>query len=842
MTVSIQYEPLYGVNSPDRALSSILTIDGFKILLDCGWTSAFDVTYISALAEVAKDVDVVLISHPDIPHVGALPYAVGRCGLTARVISTLPVWRMGLMFMYDTYLSLRAKRDFNLFNLDDVDAAFDTGPDDAERYSLIKYQQHFPLDSIPGGAGIIVTPYPAGHMLGGTVWNIKKGTESIVYAVDFNHRRERHLKPVSFSAFSRPSHLILGSSQISTPVAARDSSELFDHINNVVRGNGNVLIPVDTAGRIIELAIQLSDQWAADQQLSRAKLVVLHELSQQTFKFAKSMIEWMSEDVVKRFDVSRDNIFDFKKKTIVMCQTKAALDAIPGPKVVLASSPSLDFGFSRDLFLEWSSNPRNAVILVDKPEMGTLYSKLYQWIPKNNPGYQQQPFELSLEVEAKVQLSGDELEAWRAQEKARKLQEEQEEARRLEEEKSKEAAKSANEAMDVDAEVVDKDANTAVTDAVNPNTNGAVASTEPGSPASSVSVSDYDEKTEEALTAYLEGVDEPDWTRSSLEDRIPARKEVEKPKWDDYGQVIDTTRFMIGEDPGEGAPGQVSEYGGQAKGVPMELENDQEVIPTKYIKNTATVQVACQLLFVDYAGLSDGDSLKRMVKQVEPRCVVVIKGTREETEEVRQFLLNSLFSEGLYRRANATRDDVVCPGLGEVVDITSNIPVQDLVMKESLVRGLHWSQVSNNAIAHIDAVLKRNEATGQFVLDNLSSVTDDAEGQSQSGNVPVVGEGDEKMTTMDITKSESEMSEFTGSTHPTVFIGTIALNRLRMSLAKHNLSAEFVGGAICVENNKTGAVILVKKGAAQQVEVDGALCEELFIVRDIVYRELIIPM
>ncbi len=123
MGVSVQYEPLYGVNSAGRALSSILTIDGFKILLDCGWTSSFDVSYISALAERAKTVDVVLLSYPDIPHLGALPYAVGRCGLAAPIISTLPVWRMGQMFMYDAYQSLIAKRQFDLFNLDDVDAA-----------------------------------------------------------------------------------------------------------------------------------------------------------------------------------------------------------------------------------------------------------------------------------------------------------------------------------------------------------------------------------------------------------------------------------------------------------------------------------------------------------------------------------------------------------------------------------------------------------------------------------------------------------------------------------------------------------------------------------------------
>lgn len=41
------------------------------------------------------------------------------------------------------------------------------------------------------GHGLSITPLPAGHMIGGTVWKIvKDGEEEIVYAVDFNHKRE----------------------------------------------------------------------------------------------------------------------------------------------------------------------------------------------------------------------------------------------------------------------------------------------------------------------------------------------------------------------------------------------------------------------------------------------------------------------------------------------------------------------------------------------------------------------------------------------------------------------------------------------------------------------------
>lgn len=42
------------------------------------------------------------------------------------------------------------------------------------------------------GHGLTITPYAAGHMVGGTMWKIvKDGEEDIIYAVDYNHKKER---------------------------------------------------------------------------------------------------------------------------------------------------------------------------------------------------------------------------------------------------------------------------------------------------------------------------------------------------------------------------------------------------------------------------------------------------------------------------------------------------------------------------------------------------------------------------------------------------------------------------------------------------------------------------
>ena len=42
--------------------------------------------------------------------------------------------------------------------------------------------------------GLTITPFNAGHTLGGTIWKIRSPSAgTILYAVDMNHMRERHI-------------------------------------------------------------------------------------------------------------------------------------------------------------------------------------------------------------------------------------------------------------------------------------------------------------------------------------------------------------------------------------------------------------------------------------------------------------------------------------------------------------------------------------------------------------------------------------------------------------------------------------------------------------------------
>lgn len=65
--------------------------------------------------------DVVLISHPDLAHLGALPYARSKLGLRAQIYSTVPVQKIGQMFLYDAYLSVTERyANYKATNFDGV--------------------------------------------------------------------------------------------------------------------------------------------------------------------------------------------------------------------------------------------------------------------------------------------------------------------------------------------------------------------------------------------------------------------------------------------------------------------------------------------------------------------------------------------------------------------------------------------------------------------------------------------------------------------------------------------------------------------------------------------------
>lgn len=286
----------------------------------------------------------------------------------------------------------------------------------ARYFSLIqplKYSQpHQPSPSpfSPPLDGLTLTAYNAGHTVGGTIWHIQHGMESIVYAMDWNQARENVVAGAAWFGGSgasgtevieqlrKPTALICstkGGDKFALPGGRKKRDDLLlDMIRSALAKGGTVLIPTDTSARVLELAYALEHAWRdaatgeKDDVLKGAGLYLAGKKVNTTMRLARSMLEWMDENIVREFEAaegadvaagqrtggqSQDKaggkgVGPFTFKHLRLIERKKRLEKIladQGPKVILASDTSLAWGFSKDSLRRVAEGPNNLLLLTE---------------------------------------------------------------------------------------------------------------------------------------------------------------------------------------------------------------------------------------------------------------------------------------------------------------------------------------------------------------------------------------------------------------------------------------------------------------------------------------------
>lgn len=752
MTSIIKLTVLSG-GQDESPLAYLLQVDEFRFLLDCGWDEFLSVDTIEPIKRHINQIDAVLISHPDIYHLGALPYLVGKGGLSCPVYCTIPVYKMGQMFMYDLYQSRHNYEDFDLFSLDDVDAAFD-------KIIQLKYSQHVSLKG--KGHGLTITPYAAGHMIGGTMWKIvKDGEEDIIYAVDYNHKKERHLNGAVLETLSRPSLLIADSFNVLNVQARRRDrdTQLMSQILKTTRRGGNVLLAVDTAGRVLELSQLLDQLWRnPDSGLFAYSLALLNNVSYNVVEFAKSLVEWMSDKVMKTFEVGRANPYQFKY--CKLCHNLTELADVPSPKVVLASMQDLTSGFAKDLFVEWAEDEKNSVIFSTRTAPGSLARKLIE-----NPN----TAKVEVEIKTRIKLEGEELEKhWEMQ---------------REEEKDKKTVAAGNKSK----QTVEESDSDSEDEGIGLMFGGR----------SRHDLMMTDEKRGNKSSFFKQAKSYP---------MFPCKED--KVKSDEYGEIIRSEEYLIPDTSIAEEEKKKAEQDSGASATEAMLEQDDPLsVPTKCIVEKRTLNIKCSLVYIDFEGRSDGESIKRIVSIVKPRQLVLIHGNSDATSSLAE-----------YCRKNNDMEvkKVYTPCTGETVDATRESHIYQVKLRDSLVSALQFSQTRDAEIAWVD---------GQLVRENIKSLA----------------QGSNDVEKMDVDSFDSvpvleqlALTEIPG--HDQVFINDPRLSDFKQILQKNGLQAEFAGGVLVCCNG----IVAITRNEAGRIGVDGAVCDEYYRIRELLYEQFAI--
>ncbi|KAI2627840.1 beta-lactamase-like protein [Hypoxylon sp. NC1633] len=445
------FSSLQGALSESAASQSILELDGgIKILVDVGWDESFDVAKLKELEKQIPTLSLILLTHATTNHIGAFAHCCKHFPLFTRipVYATSPVIALGRTLLQDLYASTPlAATTIPSSSLDEVSYTKQSSshillqaptPEEIVTYfSLIhplKYSQpHQPLASpfSPPLNGLTITAYNSGRTLGGTIWHLQHGLESIVYAVDWNQGRENVYAGAAWlggaggggaeiiEQLRKPTALVCssrGGEKPSIPGGrSKRDEQLLNKVKSCVTRGGTVLIPIDSSARVLELAYLMDHAWRADAatgegQLKSAKLYLAGRNIHSTMRYARSMLEWMDDSVVREFEAVVDGSkrvngttdgtksgkeagpFDFKFLKLIdrRGQIEKVFSGVTGDdtsaigKVILASDSTLDWGFSKDVLKQIAQDSRNMVILTEYPTAASdahpsLAKSLWTW-------------------------------------------------------------------------------------------------------------------------------------------------------------------------------------------------------------------------------------------------------------------------------------------------------------------------------------------------------------------------------------------------------------------------------------------------------------------------------
>lgn len=780
-------------------------------------------------------------------------------------------------------------------------------PEDIARYfSLIqplKYSQpHQPLPSpfSPPLNGLTITAYNSGHTLGGTIWHIQHGLESIVYAVDWNQARENVFAGAAWlggaggggaeviEQLRKPTALICssrGSDRNGQPGGRiKRDEQLVDTIKACVTRGGTVLIPVDSSARVLELSYLLEHAWRADAAspesvLKSAKLYLAGRNMSSTMRYARSMLEWMDDSIVQEFEAFAEDQrkvngatgkkeggpLDFKylrllerKAQIERLLSRSTENVATEGRVILASDTSIEWGFSKDLIKGLAKDSRNLVILTDKPGLAkdnkpSIARTLWDWwkekrdgvaVDQNNGGDNIELVyaggrELQVKEAQRQPLEGEELsvyQQWLATQ--RQLQATQQSGGASALEASADvvddaSSESSSDSEDDDGEQQGKALNVSTTLGQVGRKHVVLKDEDLGINVliKKKGIYDFDSRgkkgrersfpiairrrrnddfgelirPEDYLRAEEKEEDNADAANlAAMDDKLGKKR-----KWDD----------VVKNGPGANKRNQTAragsvddaEGGGAGDGfVPDELdavednEPEEPAGPCKLVYQTETITANLRIAFVDFSGLHDKRSLNMLIPLIQPRKLILVGGSREETLELADDCRKALGANG--DRAV----DVYTPEVGVSVDASVDTNAWVVKLADPLVKKIKWQNVRGLGIVTI---------TGQLLATRLADDGDeDAANKRQktepSSTALVNSNATSGMPTLDVLPSNL-VSAVRSAAQP-LHVGDLRLADLRRAMQAAGHGAEFRGeGTLVVDGT-----VAVRKTSAGRVEVE----------------------
>lgn len=251
--------------------------------------------------------------------------------------------------------------------------------------------------------------------------------------------------------------------------------------------------------------------------------------------------------------------------------------------------------------------------------------------------------------------------------------------------------------------------------------------------------------------------------------------------------------------------------------------------PTKCVTSRKLIDINAQVQFIDFEGQSDGESLLKILSQLRPRRVIVVRGTPENVSLIAKHCSQSIGAR------------VFTPGKGDIIDATTENHIYQVKLTEALIAKLQFQKVKDAEVAWIDAKIR---ARSKKILPSLTakendtnSVTNGSNANNHSSAPMEIDNEEEDVTTNDevsvLTSSKELFTAFNsrhifGSTlivlilfsaesvkmlalepisdeavqpHKSIFVNELKISDFKQVLLKNNIQSEFYNGALWCANS-----------------------------------------
>lgn len=376
-----------GANKNVTGSRHLLTINGKKILLDCGMyqghrkdMDTLNKTFLFDPAEV----DVVILSHAHIDHSGCLPLLTKQ-GFKGQIYSTFATRDIAYLMLKDA--AKIQESDVAYWNKKHPDNMIEPSYDilDVEQtmnlFISLNYEQEINL-----GDGIKFKFLDAGHVLGSAIIVIdyvENGEEKrFVFTGDLGRKDLPILRNPSFVD---KANFVLTESTYGNRLHDEIidvEKELVEVVNNTYDRKGKIIIPsfaLERAQEIIYLLHVLKKQG----KIPKMPIYVDSPLSFSVTQVFKMHLECFDQEIKDEFINNYEDPFGFNELSYtVKTPESIKLNKMAGPAIIISASGMCEFGRILHHLKNNVENPDNTIMVIGFMAENTLGRKIVNREPE----------------------------------------------------------------------------------------------------------------------------------------------------------------------------------------------------------------------------------------------------------------------------------------------------------------------------------------------------------------------------------------------------------------------------------------------------------------------------